>query len=216
MKPFTIVNGVVAPLDQTNVDTDAIIPKQFLKSVKRTGFGGNLFDAERYLDPWREDCVDTERRPNSAFVLNRPEFSNASILLTRSNFGCGSSREHAPWALLDFGFRAIIAASFADIFFSNCFKNGLLPVCLPNEQIDMIFTEVAAKPGMRLEIDLASQRVTTAAGISFQFAINPLHKHYMLSGLDEIDMTLENAQDILAFEQHRLRQYPWLVLAMPK
>lgn len=216
MNPFITVDGVVAPLDQSNVDTDAIIPKQFLKSVKRTGFGGNLFDTERYLDPWHEDCAGTERRPNSAFVLNRPEFSNASILLTRSNFGCGSSREHAPWALLDFGFRAIIAASFADIFYSNCFKNGLLPVCLPDEQIDIIFAEVAAKPGMRLGIDLVSQRVTTASGFDFPFAINALHKYSLINGLDEIDMTLESADDILAFEQHRLRQYPWLVRAMPK
>lgn len=214
MTPFTTIDGVVAPLDQGNVDTDAIIPKQFLKSTKRTGFGKNLFDSQRYLDPWREGRVDTERRQNSKFVLNRPAFSNASILLTRSNFGCGSSREHAPWALLDFGIRAIIATSFADIFFSNCFKNGLLPVCLPNEDVSIIFSEVAEKPGMRIEIDLASQRVTTEARNSFHFDINPLHKHCLLNGLDEISLTLEHSEDIHAFERHHLRQYPWLIRAM--
>jgi len=211
MNPFASVDGVVVPLDQSNVDTDAIIPKQFLKSVNRTGFGSNLFDSERYLDPWREGCADTERRLNCEFVLNRPEFSGASILLTRSNFGCGSSREHAPWALLDFGIRAIIATSFADIFLSNCFKNGLLPICLPDDQVNLILAEVAEKPGIQVRIDLASQCVTTASRKCFQFDINPLHKHCLLNGLDEIGLTLEHAEHIHAFEQYRLRQYPWLL-----
>ena len=211
MNKFTILDGLVAPLDRANVDTDAIIPKQFLKSIQRTGFGQNLFDEWRYLDHGEpgEDC---SRRPlNPDFVLNQPRYQGASILLARKNFGCGSSREHAPWALDQYGFRAVIAPSFADIFFNNCYKNGLLPIVLSETQIDRLFDEVRAFPGFRLVIDLPQQRVSTASGSdSFAFEIGEFRKYCLLDGLDDIGLTLRQADKIRAFEERHLLQHPWL------
>ena len=210
MEKFVRLNGLVAPLDRPNVDTDAIIPKQFLKSIKRTGFGVNLFDAWRYLDAG-EPGMDNSRRPlNTSFVLNQPRYAGAQILLARENFGCGSSREHAPWALMDYGFRVVIAPSFADIFFNNCFKNGLLPVVLDAAAVDQLFREVEAASGYRLTIDLAQQRVTTPAGQSFDFTIDPFRKDCLLNGLDEIGLTLKHAEEIRAFEARRRTEQPWL------
>ena len=208
MERFVRHDGLVAPLDRANVDTDAIIPKQFLKSIKRSGFGPNLFDPWRYID--RGEPGLDKRVPNPNFVLNQPRYRGASILLARDNFGCGSSREHAPWALLDYGFRAVIAPSFADIFFNNCFKNGLLPVVLTNSEVDRLFREVESTPGYRLLIDLASQTVSTPAGHSFAFAIDAFSKHCLLEGLDEIALTLQHADEIGAFEARRKSEQPWL------
>jgi 3-isopropylmalate/(R)-2-methylmalate dehydratase small subunit len=211
MEKFNIHRGLVAPLDRANVDTDAIIPKQFLKSVKRTGFGPNLFDEWRYLDRG-EPGADNSRRPlNPDFALNQPRFKGASILLARKNFGCGSSREHAPWALEDYGFRAIIAPSFADIFFNNCFKNGLLPIVLPESAVDRLFHEVAAFPGFELVIDLESQRVRTVDGSqSYSFEVDAFRKYCLVNGLDEIGLTLRHADRIREYENKRLHDQPWL------
>ncbi|MBQ9182373.1 MAG: 3-isopropylmalate dehydratase small subunit [Neisseriaceae bacterium] len=210
MKSFTKLTAIVAPLDRSNVDTDAIIPKQFLKSIKRTGFGVNCFDEWRYLDKG-EVGMDNSKRPlNPDFSLNQPQYKNAQILLTRKNFGCGSSREHAPWALDDYGFRAIIAPSFADIFFNNCYKNGLLPIVLSEEIVDKLFNEVAQNTGYQLTIDLQNQTVTTPNGEAFSFDITEHRKHCLLNGLDEIGLTLQHADEIKAFENKRQQDYPWL------
>ncbi len=210
MEKFTRLEGLVAPLDRANVDTDAIIPKQFLKSIKRSGFGPNLFDAWRYLDPGEPGKDDSKRPLNPDFVLNQPRYQGAQILLARENFGCGSSREHAAWALMGYGFRAVVAPSYADIFFNNSFKNGLLPVVLPAAVVDRLFAEAAATPGYRLTIDLDRQSVTAPSGQSSRFEIDAFHKHCLLNGLDEIGLTLQRAGDIRAFEaKHRAAQ-PWL------
>ena len=210
MEKFAHLYGLVVPLDRPNVDTDAIIPKQFLKSIKRTGFGVNLFDAWRYQDAG-EPGMDNSKRPlNTSFVLNLPRYQGAQILLARENFGCGSSREHAPWALMDYGFRAIIAPSYADIFFNNCCKNGLLPVVLDASAVDQLFREIEPVPGYRLLVDLQQQTVTTPAGGSFSFTIDPFRKHCLLNGLDEIGLTLEHADEIRAFETKRRAEQPWL------
>jgi 3-isopropylmalate/(R)-2-methylmalate dehydratase small subunit len=212
MEPFRVLTGIVAPLDRANVDTDAIIPKQFLKSIKRSGFGPNLFDAWRYLDRG-EPGVDNAARPrNPDFVLNDPRYRDAQILLARRNFGCGSSREHAPWALLDYGFRALIAPSFADIFYNNCFKNGLLPIVLTTHEVDRLFADTAAFPGFRLTIDLDAQTVAAPDGsFTFGFEIEPFRKHCLMNGLDDIGLTLTHADEIRAFEARRLAAQPWLV-----
>jgi 3-isopropylmalate/(R)-2-methylmalate dehydratase small subunit len=211
MQPFRIHTGIVAPLDRANVDTDAIIPKQFLKSIKRSGFGVNLFDAWRYLDHGEPGMDPTGRRPNPQFVLNEPRYKGASILLARRNFGCGSSREHAPWALADYGFRALIAPSFADIFFNNCFKNGLLPIVLPDAAVDRLFAGVFAFPGYTLTIDLERQSVVNDDGSArFDFDIDPFRKRCLLNGWDDIGLTLQHADEIRAFEERHLREQPWL------
>jgi 3-isopropylmalate/(R)-2-methylmalate dehydratase small subunit len=211
MKPFRVVTGLVAPLDRANVDTDAIIPKQFLKSIRRSGFGPNLFDAWRYLDIGQMG-MDNARRPrNPDFPLNKPQYQGAEILLARRNFGCGSSREHAPWALLDYGFRAVIAPSFADIFFNNCYKNGLLPIVLSESAVDGLFERTKAFPGFRLTIDLERQTVASTDGaISHGFDIEPFRKHCLLNGLDDIGLTLQHADEIHAFEEKHKAQQPWL------
>lgn len=210
MKAFTQLTAIVAPLDRSNVDTDAIIPKQFLKSIKRTGFGVNCFDEWRYLDKG-EVGMDNSRRPlNPDFSLNQPQYQNAQILLTRKNFGCGSSREHAPWALDDYGFRAIIAPSFADIFFNNCYKNGLLPIVLSEEIVDKLFNEVAQNTGYQLTINLQNQTVITPSGEAFSFDITEHRKHCLLNGLDEIGLTLQHADEIKAFENKRKQEFAWL------
>lgn len=210
MKAFTQLQGLVCPLDRANVDTDAIIPKQFLKSIKRSGFGPNLFDEWRYLDHGEPGMDNSTRQPNPDFVLNAPRYQGAQVLLARENFGCGSSREHAPWALEDFGLRAIIAPSFADIFFSNCYKNGLLPIVLSADIVDQLFNECQAQEGYALTIDLAAQTVTTPTGQSFSFEITEHRKHCLLNGLDEIGLTLEHADDIRRYEAERRAQQPWL------
>ena len=210
MKAFTKITAIVAPLDRSNVDTDAIIPKQFLKSIKRSGFGPNAFDEWRYLDHG-EPGMDNSKRPlNPDFSLNKPRYQGAQILLTRKNFGCGSSREHAPWALDDYGFRAVIAPSFADIFFNNCYKNGLLPIVLTEEQVDQLFKEVGANEGYQLSIDLAEQTLTTPNGETFKFDITEHRKHCLLNGLDEIGLTLQHADEIRDFEEKRRQSQPWL------
>ena len=210
MKAFTQLNGLVCPLDRANVDTDAIIPKQFLKSIKRSGFGPYLFDEWRYTDQGEPGMDCTNRPLRKDFVLNQSRYRGAEILLARDNFGCGSSREHAPWAIEDYGFRAIIAPSFADIFFSNCYKNGVLPIVLTAASVDKLFAECSAREGYKLEIDLQSQTVTTPSGESFGFEITPHRKHCLMNGLDEIGLTLQHADVIKAFEaRHRLAQ-PWL------
>ncbi len=211
MEAFRVLNGLVAPLDRANVDTDAIIPKQFLKSINRSGFGANLFDAWRYLDRG-EPGVDTAARPqNTDFVLNQPRYRGAQILLARRNFGCGSSREHAPWALSDYGFRAIIAPSFADILFNNCFKNGLLPVVLTESEVERLFHACFAMPGFSLVVDLERQTVATTDGAhAFSFDVEPFRKHCLLNGLDEIGLTLQHADEIRAFEARHLAAQPWL------
>ena len=210
MKAFTKITAIVAPLDRSNVDTDAIIPKQFLKSIKRSGFGPNAFDEWRYLDHG-EPGMDNSKRPlNPDFSLNQPRYQGAQILLTRKNFGCGSSREHAPWALDDSGFRAVIAPSFADIFFNNCYKNGLLPIVLTEEQVDQLFKEVEATEGYQLSIDLAEQTLTTPSGETFKFDITEHRKHCLLNGLDEIGLTLQHADEIRDFEEKRRQSQPWL------
>jgi 3-isopropylmalate/(R)-2-methylmalate dehydratase small subunit len=198
-------------MDRENVDTDAIIPKQFLKSIKRSGFGVNLFDAWRYLDRGEPGMDASARKPNPDFVLNQPRYKGASILVARRNFGCGSSREHAPWALDDYGFRALIAPSYADIFYNNCFKNGLLAIVLPEVQVDRIFHDVAAFPGFRLVVDLATQRVSYPDGSqSFDFEIDAFRKHCLLNGLDDIGLTLQHVDEIKAFETKRRLEQPWL------
>jgi 3-isopropylmalate/(R)-2-methylmalate dehydratase small subunit len=211
MQPFRILTGLVAPLDRANVDTDTIIPKQFLKSINRSGFGPNLFDAWRYLDRGETGADPAARRPNPEFVLNQPRYRGAQILLARRNFGCGSSREHAPWALLDYGFRAIVAPSFADIFFNNCFKNGLLPIVVSEHEVDRLFHETAAFPGFKLVVDLERQSVATVDGAQvFHFEVEPFRKHCLLNGLDEIGLTLHHADEIRAFEAKHLADKPWL------
>jgi len=210
MKPFNRVDGLVAPLDRANVDTDAIIPKQFLKSIKRSGFGPYAFDEWRYLDHG-EPGMDCSARPlNPDFVLNQARYQGASVLLARENFGCGSSREHAPWALEDYGFRAIIAPSFADIFFNNCFKNGVLPIVLKAEIVDKLFRETVAAEGYRLTVDLAAQTVTTPSGEAFAFDVDPERKHRLLNGLDDISLTLKFTDQIQAYEARRKGEAPWL------
>jgi 3-isopropylmalate/(R)-2-methylmalate dehydratase small subunit len=211
MDKFTVHEGLVAPLDRANVDTDAIIPKQFLKSIRRTGFGPNLFDEWRYLDHG-EPGMDNSKRPlNPDFVLNQPRYQGASILLARKNFGCGSSREHAPWALQQYGFRAIIAPSFADIFFNNCFKGGLLPIVLPESVVDKLFDQVKAFPGFKLVVDLHQQTVSTqGGGETFKFDIDEFRKYCLLNGLDDIGLTLRHADEIRAFEERHLASQPWL------
>ncbi|NVK00642.1 MAG: 3-isopropylmalate dehydratase small subunit [Oceanospirillaceae bacterium] len=210
MKKFETHTGVVAPLDRKNVDTDLIIPKQFLKSIKRSGFGKNLFDEIRYLDEGQPDQDCSGRPLNPDFVLNKPEFAGSSILLARTNFGCGSSREHAPWALDDYGFRAVIAPSYADIFFNNCFKNGLLPIILTEDEVDELFKAVAAEPGMSLTVDLVNQTVVSPTGKEYSFEVDAFRKHCLLNGLDDIGLTLEHADDIRAYEAKRRDQAPWL------
>lgn len=210
MKKFETHTGVVAPLDRKNVDTDLIIPKQFLKSIKRSGFGKNLFDEIRYLDEGQPDQDCSGRPLNPDFVLNKPEFAGSSILLARTNFGCGSSREHAPWALDDYGFRAVIAPSYADIFFNNCFKNGLLPIILTEAEVDELFNAVAAEPGMSLTVDLVNQKVVSPAGKEYDFEVDAFRKHCLLNGLDDIGLTLEHADEIRAYEAKRRESAPWL------
>ena len=210
MEPFTLHTGLVAPLDRANVDTDQIIPKQFLKSIKRTGFGPNLFDAWRYLDHGEPGMDNAARPRNPDFVLNQSRYQGATILLARRNFGCGSSREHAPWALLDDGFRCVIAPSFADIFYNNCFKNGLLPVVLSEAEVDRLFYDCAALPGFQLVVDLEQQSVRTSNGsTSLHFDVDSFRKYSLLNGLDEIGITLRQADKIHAFEARRRTQFPW-------
>ncbi len=210
MKSFTQVKGIVAPMDRANVDTDMIIPKNFLKSIKRTGFGKNLFDELRYLDEGQPDQDCSGRPLNKEFPLNFPRYQGASILLTRENFGCGSSREHAPWALDDYGFRAVIAPSFADIFFNNSFKNGLLPIVLEENTVEQLFQELYANEGYELAIDLQQQVVVTPSGERFSFEIDEFRKHCLLHGLDDIGLTLQEADAIRAYEERRKQQAPWL------
>jgi len=211
MQPFRVHTGIVVPLDRANVDTDAIIPKQFLKSIKRSGFGPNLFDEWRYLDHG-EPGMDNAGRPlNPDFVLNQPRYRGASILLARRNFGCGSSREHAPWALADYGFRAIVAPSYADIFHNNCYKNGLLPIVLGESEVAKLFDATLAFPGFALTIDLERQTVASTDGsLSFGFEVEPFRKKCLLEGLDDIGLTLRHADEIRAFEAKRLAEQPWL------
>ena len=210
MKAFTQLKGLVGPMDRANVDTDMIIPKQFLKSIKRSGFGPNLFDELRYMDEGQpgQDC--SQRPINPEFTLNLPRYSGATILLARKNFGCGSSREHAPWALEDYGFRAIIAPSYADIFYNNCFKNGLLPVVLTEQQLDVLFAEMYADEGYQLTIDLAQQKVVRPNGESFEFDIDQFRKDCLIKGLDEIGLTLHSAQAIKDYEKARAETQPWV------
>jgi 3-isopropylmalate/(R)-2-methylmalate dehydratase small subunit len=210
MRAFSVHTGMVAPLDRANVDTDLIIPKQFLKSIRRSGFGPNLFDALRYLDEGVPDADCSERPLNPDFVLNQPRYRSASVLLARQNFGCGSSREHAPWALDDYGFRAIIAPSFADIFFNNCFKNGLLPIVLESEIVDDLFRRVALVEGYALTVDLPAQVVVLPDGTRHGFAIDAFRKHCLLNGLDDIGLTLQEAEAIRAFEARQRIEAPWL------
>ncbi|MFE8069741.1 3-isopropylmalate dehydratase small subunit [Marinobacteraceae bacterium S3BR75-40.1] len=210
MRAFTQHTGVVAPLDRANVDTDMIIPKQFLKSIKRTGFGPNLFDELRYLDEGKPDQDSSQRPVNPDFILNQEAYKEASVLLARRNFGCGSSREHAPWALEDFGFRVIIAPSFADIFYNNCFKNGLLPIVLEEEQVDELFRQAAEKPGFELTVDLEAQEVRLPDGTVYSFEVDGFRKHCLLNGLDDIGVTLESDDAIKAYEEKRKQEAPWL------
>ena len=213
MEPFRTHTGLVAPLDRANVDTDQIIPKQFLKSIRRTGFGPNLFDEWRYLDRGEPGKDNASRPLNPEFVLNQPRYAGASVLLARRNFGCGSSREHAPWAIAEYGFRAILAPSFADIFFNNCSKNGLLPIVLPEDVIDRLFAIVLTTPGYRLAIDLPAQTVTLADGAVHRFETDPFRKECLLNGWDDIGLTLRHADKIRAFETARLKRMPWLAAA---
>jgi 3-isopropylmalate/(R)-2-methylmalate dehydratase small subunit len=211
MQAFTVHKGLVAPMDRDNVDTDAIIPKQFLKSIQRSGFGPNLFDEWRYLDqPGQPGVPESARKPNPDFVLNQPRYAGASVLLARKNFGCGSSREHAPWALEQYGFRAIIAPSFADIFFSNCFKNGLLPIQLPENVVAQLFDEVFAFPGCQLTIDLPRQVIVKGDGSEIAFDVQPFRKYCLVNGFDDIGLTLRHADKIRSFEAERLARMPWL------
>lgn len=210
MKAFTRLNGLVCPLDRANVDTDAIIPKQFLKSIKRSGFGPYLFDEWRYLDHGEPGMDCTNRPLNKDFVLNQSRYQGSQILLARDNFGCGSSREHAPWAIEDYGFRVVIAPSFADIFFSNTYKNGVLPIVTPVEVVDRLFKECLTTEGYKLDVDLQAQTVTTPTGFSYKFEITEHRKHCMLNGLDEIGLTLQHADEIRAFEGKHKAAQPWL------
>lgn len=210
MQAFRIHQGLVAPIDRDNVDTDAIIPKQFLKSIKRSGFGPNLFDEWRYLDHGEPGQDPASRKPNPDFVLNQPRYRGASVLLARQNFGCGSSREHAPWAIEQYGFRALIAPSYADIFFNNCFKNGLLPIVLPEAEVARLFDEVAAFPGYQLTVDLERQVVVKPDGAELRFEVEPFRKQCLLNGWDDIGLTLRHADAIRAFEAERLAKQPWL------
>lgn len=210
MQAFTQLNGLVVPLDRANVDTDAIIPKQFLKSIKRSGFGVNAFDEWRYLDHGEPGMDNSLRKINPDFVLNQARYQGASILLTRENFGCGSSREHAPWALEDYGFRVIIASSYADIFYNNCFKNGMLPIVLSADIIDTLFKQVANAPGYKLQVDLAEQTVSTPTGESFSFNVDAFRKHCLLNGLDDIGLTMQHQDKIKAFEAKHQQAQPWL------
>ncbi|MDQ3026670.1 MAG: 3-isopropylmalate dehydratase small subunit [Pseudomonadota bacterium] len=210
MEKFTVHTGLVVPLDRANVDTDAIIPKQFLKSIKRTGFGENLFDAWRFLDVGEPGMDPRTRKPNPDFVLNYPQYKGATILIARKNFGCGSSREHAPWALQQYGFKAVIAPSFADIFFNNSFKNGFLPIVLTELEVDRLFNELAASPEYKLTIDLAEQTVKAPGGTPMHFDVDATRKHNLLNGLDEIGITLMHANDIRAYEEKRKQSEPWI------
>ena len=214
MQKFTVHQGLVAPMDRENVDTDAIIPKQFLKSIRKTGFGPNLFDEWRYLDVGQPGVPESARRPNPDFVLNQPRYQGASVLITRRNFGCGSSREHAPWAIDQYGFRAIIAPSYADIFFNNCFKNGLLPIQLSEAQVDQLFNEVHAFPGYQLTIDLERQVIAKPQGEEIPFEVNAFRKYCLINGLDDIGLTLRHKDKIEAFEKERLATKPWLAHTM--
>jgi len=209
MRAFTELNGLVIPMDRANVDTDAIIPKQFLKSIKRSGFGPNLFDEWRYLDRGEPGMDNSTRQINPDFVLNKPRYAGAEIMLTRDNFGCGSSREHAPWALEDYGIRAIVGTSFADIFFSNCFKNGLLPIRLAPEVVDHLFKACVAEEGYRLTVDLAAQEVREPNGAVHHFDIDPFRKECLLNGWDEIGLTLRHADEIRAYEEQRKAAHPY-------
>ncbi|MBK7766457.1 MAG: 3-isopropylmalate dehydratase small subunit [Sulfuritalea sp.] len=210
MKSFRQINGLVCPLDRANVDTDAIIPKQFLKSIKRSGFGPFLFDEWRYADHGEPDMDCAQRPLRKDFVLNLPRYKGAQVLLARDNFGCGSSREHAPWAIEDYGFQVVIAPSFADIFFGNCYKNGILPIVLPGATVDRLFADCAATEGYRLSVDLASQAVVTPSGESLGFDVSAHRKHCLLNGLDEIGLTLQHAAEIRAFEARHKAAQPWL------
>jgi len=214
MRAFTVHKGLVAPMDRENVDTDAIIPKQFLKSIRKTGFGPNLFDEWRYLDHGEPGQDPASRKPNPDFVLNQPRYQGASVLLARQNFGCGSSREHAPWAIEQYGFRALIAPSFADIFFNNCFKNGLLPIVLPEATVARLFDEVAAFPGYELTIDLERQVIVKPQGEEIPFDVQPFRKYCLLNGLDDIGLTLRHKDKIAAYEAQRLTTKPWLAHTM--
>ncbi|WP_151638503.1 3-isopropylmalate dehydratase small subunit [Noviherbaspirillum aerium] len=214
MKSFTVHRGIAAPLDRANVDTDAIIPKQFLKSILRTGFGPNLFDEWRYLDKGEPGQDPASRQPNPEFVLNQPRYAGTSILIARKNFGCGSSREHAPWALDQYGFRAVIAPSFADIFFNNCFKNGLLPIVLGEADVDAIFREIEVTPGYALTIDLPRQVVIKPDGQELPFDVQAFRKYCLINGLDDIELTLRNAEEIRKFESARIARMPWLAHVM--
>lgn len=214
MDKFTLLTGIVAPLDRSNVDTDAIIPKQFLKSIKRSGFGPNLFDAWRYLDTGKPGMDNSQRPLNPDFMLNQPRYQGARILLARENFGCGSSREHAPWALQDFGIRAIIAPSYADIFFNNCFKNGVLPIVLDAGVVDGLFKEVEANEGYQLTVDLEAQTIATPTGESISFDVEAFRKHCLLNGLDDIGLTLQHVDDIRAYEAKHQAEAPWLFAAV--
>ncbi len=215
MQKFTVHKGLVAPMDRENVDTDAIIPKQFLKSIRKTGFGPNLFDEWRYLDAGYPGQDPTTRRPNPDFVLNQSRYAGASILLARKNFGCGSSREHAPWALDQYGFRAMIAPSFADIFFNNSFKNGLLPITLPESVVGQLFDEALAFPGYALTVDLERQVIVKPQGEEIAFEVQAFRKYCLLNGFDDIGLTLRQSDKIRAFEAERLAAKPWLANAMP-
>ena len=210
MQKFTTHTGIVAPIDRANVDTDAIMPKQFLKSIHKTGFGPHLFDEWRYKDPGYYGKPESQRQPNPDFVLNQSRYQGASVLLARKNFGCGSSREHAPWAIGQYGFRVILAPSYADIFFNNCFKSGLLPLVLSESQIDQIFNEVSAFPGYKLTIDLERQRIVKGQGEEIAFEVNAFRKYCLLNGLDDIGLTLRHKDKIAAFEAQRLAAKPWL------
>ena len=210
MEKFTVHTGLVVPLDRANVDTDAIIPKQFLKSIKKTGFGENLFDAWRFLDVGEPGMDPKSRKPNPDFVLNYPQYKGGTILLARKNFGCGSSREHAPWALQQYGFKAVIAPSFADIFHTNSFKNGFLPIALTELEVDHLFNEAAAHPGYKVTIDLAAKTVVTPSGKSMSFDIDDTRRQNLLQGLDEIGITLKHSDEIKAYEEKRKRSEPWI------
>jgi len=210
MKAFTTLDGLVLPLDRSNVDTDAIIPKQYLKSVKRTGFGPNLFDDWRYLEPGEPGMDHSKRKVNPDFVLNEPRYQGAEILLARENFGCGSSREHAVWALEDYGIRAVIAPSFADIFFNNSFKNGLLPIPLDEAVVDRLFNEAMGDEPVRWTIDLEAQTITTSQGEEIAFEVDAFRKYCLLNGLDDIGLTLQHADEIRAYEDRRQQEAPWL------
>ncbi|MDQ6955307.1 MAG: 3-isopropylmalate dehydratase small subunit [Mariprofundaceae bacterium] len=210
MQAFTRLNGLVVPLDRANVDTDAIIPKQFLKSIKRTGYGPFLFDEWRYEDVGQPEMDCSHRPIRKEFVLNQPRFQGAEILLTRENFGCGSSREHAPWAILDYGISCVIAPSFADIFYNNCFKNGVLPVVLKDDQMDALFVDVAANSGYTLTVDLEAQAITSPTGRTFNFDVDAFRKHCLLKGLDDISLTLQQSEIIQAYETERKVSAPWL------